>query len=105
MQVIRYRGRTAALAESRVHFAAWLDALEPEHPERNFVGAMCLYAHALRELGAGSAYTDHGAERTARERLMPRHWIEPHLTEPDVVLAEGFRVPLDQVAQRRTELS
>jgi hypothetical protein len=47
MRAIVHRGRVAALAAERVYFAPHIEALEPDHPERRFVAALCLYSHAV----------------------------------------------------------
>jgi hypothetical protein len=42
---IIHRGRIAALAAERVYYASHIEVLEPDHPERRFVAALCLYSH------------------------------------------------------------
>lgn len=53
MPAIVHRGRLAALAGERVHYAPHIEVLEPDHPERRFVAAPCLYSHAVDTGRAG----------------------------------------------------
>jgi hypothetical protein len=38
-----HRHRIAALTAERVYYASHIEVLEPDHPERGFVAALCLY--------------------------------------------------------------
>lgn len=56
MRVIEHRDRVAAVAAvaaERVYYAAHIEVLEPDHPERRFVTALCLYGHAVDTCRAG----------------------------------------------------
>jgi hypothetical protein len=43
----------AALAAERVYFAPHIEVLEPDHPERRFVSALCLYSDGVDTGRAG----------------------------------------------------
>ena len=87
-----------------VSYARHIDALEPDHPERRFVAALCLYSHAVDTGQADCAiYDQEEAERFARALLMPAEEFAPLIAWPDVELAELFAAPLDHVAVRRRE--
>ena len=106
MAIILHRGRVAALAAERVLYAPHIDALEPDHPERRFVAALCLYGHAVDTGRAGCAlYDQEEAERFARALMMPAEEFDAIAWLPDADLAERFMAPLDQVSVRRTERS
>jgi hypothetical protein len=93
------------VAADRVYYAAHIEVLEADHPERRFVAALCLYSHAVdtREGGVAS-YDQANAERYARALLMPAEECAPLVAWPDVELAELFAAPLDHVAIRRLRL-
>ena len=57
MRVIIHRHRIAALAAERVYYASHIEVLEPDHPERRFVAALCLYSHAVDTGQAGAPTT------------------------------------------------
>ena len=104
MRVIIHRHRIAALSAERVYYAPHIEVLEPDHPERRFVAALCLYSHAVDTGQAGCAHYDQeAAERFARALLMPADTFDAQLRRPDVVLAERFIAPLDHVRARRRE--
>jgi hypothetical protein len=71
MRVIIHRHRIAALAAERVYYASHIEVLEPGHPERRFVAALCLHSHAV-DVGQAVRpdYDQEEAERFARELLM-----------------------------------
>jgi hypothetical protein len=101
---IVHRHRIAALAAERVYYASHIEVLEPDHPERRFVAALCLYSHAIDTGQAGCAhYGQEAAERFARALLMPAETFDAQLRRPDVELAERFIAPLDHVGTRRRE--
>jgi hypothetical protein len=61
-----------ARAAERVYYASHIEVLEPDHPERRFVAALCLYSHAIDTREAGRAeYDQQAAERFARALRMP----------------------------------
>jgi hypothetical protein len=103
MGLVIHRGRFAALAGDRVCFAPHIDVLEPDHHERRFVAALCLYSHAVDADQARRRYDQSDAERFARELLMPPEAFDPVVRWSDAELAELFTAPLDQVRARRRE--
>ncbi|MEA2250039.1 MAG: hypothetical protein QOG70_281 [Solirubrobacteraceae bacterium] len=103
MRLIVFRHRVAALAAERVYFAAQIEVLEPDHPDRRFVAALCLYSHAVATGQVGRPYDQRDAERFARALLMPEQSFEPLAGCSDAELAERFTAPLDQVRARRED--
>ena len=103
MRLIVHRGRVAALAAERVYYASHIEVLEPDHPERRFVAALCLYSHAVDTGRAGRPYDQEEAEAFARALLMPPEAFAAVIAWTDLELAELFTVPLDQVARRRRD--
>lgn len=102
---IRYAGRIAALAEDRVHFAPHIEALEPDHPVRRFVGAMTLVARAIEQGERPGPYRDETTEQTVRAGFLPDDLFKVFRERPDWWLAEFFEVPLEQVIARRIEMA
>jgi hypothetical protein len=103
---IIHRHRIAALAAERVYYASHIEVLEPDHPERRFVAAMCLYSHAVDTGRAGrAAYAQQDAERFARALLMPDEALVPVIGWSDAALAELFIAPLDEVERRRRDIA
>ena len=66
MRLILYRHRVAALAGERVYYAPHR-VLEPDHPERRFVAALCLYGHAVIPGGPVAASTTRTTRSASRE--------------------------------------
>ena len=104
MRLIVHRVVSPPLAGERVHYAPHIAALEPDHPERRFVAALCLYSHAV-DTGAAdcASYDQEEGERFARALLMPAEEFAPLSAWRDAELAECFAAPPDQVAIRRRE--
>ena len=67
MHTIIHRHRIAALAAERVYYAPHIEVLEPDHPERRFVAALCLYSHAV-DTDRLVAPTTRGRPRRSRGR-------------------------------------
>jgi hypothetical protein len=106
VRTIFHRHRIAALAAERVYYASHIEVLEPDHPERRFVAALCLYSHAVDTGQAECCDYDQGdAERFARALLMPAEDFDGGAWLPDAALAERFVAPLDHVGVRRRERS
>jgi hypothetical protein len=103
MRLIVHRSRIAAAAGRRLYFAPHIDVLEPDHPERRFVAALCIYSHAVDTGRAGRPYRQCDAERFARCLLLPTEALGPLSGRPAVELAEMFGAPLDQVTARLRE--
>jgi IrrE N-terminal-like domain len=104
VRVIEHRHRAAAVAADRVYYSPHIKVLEPDHPERRFVAALCRYSHAVDTGHAGATvYDQEEAERFARALLMPAAAFAPVAGRSDTELAALFAAPLDQVAIRRRE--
>ncbi|HEX5926346.1 MAG TPA: ImmA/IrrE family metallo-endopeptidase [Baekduia sp.] len=103
MRLIVHRCRVAALAAERVYYASHIEVLEPDHPERRFVAALCLDSHAVDTDRTGHPYHQAEAEAFARALLMPPEAFAAVIAWTDPDLAELFTVPLDQVARRRRD--
>jgi hypothetical protein len=103
MRLIIHRRRIAAVAGRRLYFAPHIDVLEPDHPERRFVAAMCIYSHAVDTGRATRPYRQCDGERFARCLLLPTEALSALADRPAVELAEIFGAPLDQVAARLRE--
>ena len=103
MRTIIHRHRIAALAAERVYYASHIEVLEPDHPERRFVAALCIYSHAVDTGRAGRPYRQCDAERFARTLLLPAEDLRAVAGRPAVELAETFGAPLDQVRARLRE--
>ena len=104
MQPVTYRGQlVAGVGIEEICLSPTIGELEQDHPRRRFVLAMCL--PASEQVRAERRYQDAVAERFARTLLMPEAAWKPAAGYSNVELAEAFNVPLEQVAQRRTELA
>jgi hypothetical protein len=103
MRFIIHRRRIAAVAGRRLYFAPHIEVLEPDHPERRFVAALCIYSHAVDTGRAGRPYRQCDAERFARTLLLPAEDLRAVAGRPAVELAEAFGAPLDQVRARLRE--
>jgi hypothetical protein len=97
------RDRVAALAGRRVIFAEHIEVVEPDHPERRWVAALCLYSHAVdtRQVRCGYVQADADERRAIaadatrglrRERVAARRRAR-----------RAVRGSLDQVPLRRCE--
>jgi hypothetical protein len=106
VRTIVHRHRVAALAAERIYYAAHIEILEPDHPERRFVAALSLYSHAVDTGEACRAHYDQeDAERFARALLIPAEDFDASAWLPDAELAERFVAPLDHISSRRGERS
>ena len=106
MRAIFYGGRLAALAAGeRVVFCPRIEVLEPDHPLRRFVSAVCLWSCELDARDVPVRFDPVAAEVYARALLMPAELFAALARElPDDVIAEDLNVPLEQVALRRADL-
>ena len=103
--LINYQGRPAAWAtKGRVELYPRIAALEADHPTRRWV--TCTALIAMEALGGGfrGMCSQAGAEHLARCALMPDDEFEPLWDFEDVVLAEHFVVPIEQVYEKRVDL-
>ena len=107
MRAIFYGGRLAALAEGeRVVFCPQIEVLEPDHPLRRFVSAVCLWSCGVDARRIPARFDPGAAELYARALLMPAELFAELARElPDHVIAEDLSVPLEQVALRRADLA
>jgi hypothetical protein len=83
------RHRVSALPAERVYYSPHIEVLEPDHPERRFVAALCLYSHAVDTRRAGLGFYDpEDVERFARALLMPGEEFVPVAGWSNTELAE-----------------
>src|SRR5215207_1406194 len=66
MREITFRGRVAALAGRVVVLAPHIEVLEPDHPERRFVSAMCVCSCEIDDGVVPGPFDQGAAERYAR---------------------------------------
>ena len=107
MRVIFYDDRPAAIAhDGRVVFCTQIDVLEPEHPVRRFVSALCIWSLDVDAGKLAMPWDQLLLEVYARALLMPAELFEPRDGKlPDHALAADFGVPLEQVELRREDLA
>jgi hypothetical protein len=104
-QTVVYEARLAAAASAdEIIGAAWLCALDVEHPVRRFVAAMAAYAQDIARGEQPGPYSDASAEFHARLRLIPEGDLAVCWHAPDPWLAARYGVPLTQIAARRVDL-
>jgi hypothetical protein len=97
---IRYRGKLAARVEEGWELAPGVSSLAPEHPVRNFVSLIAVYASSFRSEDFDQRY----AELVARQTLMPAEEFSPWPRVEDEEIVWRRCVPLEQVRARRAEL-
>lgn len=103
---VRYRGQlVAAAAPDRVYLAPSIAERAPGDPLLRFTAVMCLYVHDLESGELAGCYDDAAAELYARCVLIPDAEFLRRLRDPDRRLAHKFRVPLEQIAAKRTDLA
>src|SRR4051794_23426063 len=109
MTVITYRGRPVAVAgRERFYLAPDLAERADGDPLKTFVCYLAAYA---RDVLTGElpdeprGYVPARAERYARECLIAPRAFRALAELGDVELAAHFAVPLEQIAQRRADLS
>src|SRR3954471_19316181 len=107
--LITYQRQIVALAGAhRFYLAPAIDDLPDGDPLKTFVCFLALYARDVQtgELpGDPTGYVASRGERYARAALMAAHEFTALQHRSDHELAIRFRVPLEQVAQRRQELA
>jgi hypothetical protein len=59
--------RIGTSADELVYYASHIEVLKPDHPERRFVAALCIYSHAVDTARAGRRY-DQREPRPSRGR-------------------------------------
>lgn len=105
MRLVSYQDRPVAfVAGGHVNLAPWIAVLEPDHPTRRWVIGLALFARGLEMGVIPGKYSPPRAEHYARCALMPQDEFASLDDQDDVVLAEHFNVPLDQVAERQLDL-
>jgi hypothetical protein len=97
---ITYRGEPAAHVDEGWELAPRLSQLSPEHPVRNFVSLVAVYASSFRDETFDQRY----AEQVARQALLPVEELSPWPRVEDEELVRWYCVPLEQVRERRAEL-
>src|SRR5215212_6140600 len=106
---IAYQRQIVALAGAhRFHLAPAIDDLPDGDPLKTFVCFLALYARDVQtgELpGDPTRSVPCRGERYARAALMPAHEFSVLQDRADHELATHFHVPLEQIAQRRQELT
>jgi hypothetical protein len=105
LTAVRYEGEVIGFVNPE---QAWLDpeiaALEDDHPHKRFVSMLCLVGHEMQSGEGAEPYSHELAATYTREILVPEEEFVEAAYLPDVVLAERFNVPLEQVRLRRSEL-
>src|SRR4051794_20779191 len=102
MLLIRHRDCPAAyVTPTEVQLLPRIGALEVDHPDRRWVVCLAFFAQDVLAGRQRAPYTVHRAEHFARCALMPEPQFAAVAGEGDVVLAECFNVPLEQVRERR----
>jgi hypothetical protein len=97
---ITYRGEPAARVDEGWELAPRVSCLAPEHPVRNFVSLIAVYASCFRDEDFDQRY----AEQVARQALLPVEELSPWPPLEDEELVRMYCVPLEQVRARRAEL-
>ncbi len=109
MTLITYQRRPVAMAAPDRAYLTPQIALRPDSdPLKRFVCLLVLYAHDLqtgRLHGEPRRYLPGRAERYVREQLIPFGQFQALTACGDAELAEIFRVPLEQIAERRRDIA
>lgn len=105
MKAILHNGQLVAFAQGpRIKLDPDLAALAPDHPDRRWAMALATFACLIETGDEPGPYTpDHAAE-FARDVLLPVHLFVGHAGMTARALALIFKVPTEQVVQRRIEL-
>ena len=107
--LITYQRQIVAIAgANRFHLAPAIGELPDGDPLKTFVCFLALYArdvHTGELPGDPTRYVPCRGERYARAALMPAHELSALQHRSDHELATHFRVPLEQIANRREELA
>jgi len=103
--LVTYDGAPAALVSMRrFSFLGGVRHLPPGHPVVRVVSYMAYYAQLVLS-GDMSDYSDRDAELFARSALIDYDQLAARSDETDEALASGFRIPVEQIAKAREELS
>ena len=95
----------ALATRARFYLAPDVSALPAGDPKLRFVAAMCLYSRDVDTGEIPEPYRSEEAEFYARCVLLPDEEFEPYLNELDDQLAQRFRVPVEQVAAKRADIT
>jgi len=96
--MLTHQGRPVALAaQTRVWFAAHIQALPDWHPRKRLVCFMALYARDVLTGTLPGPYTDTRAEHFARLALIDPDIIASHPHATDTELADLLAVPIEQL--------
>ena len=105
MFVISYAGRPAvAITPAGLDLFARTEALEPDHPTRRWVTCLAIFVQEVLSGRLSGPLTSDRADHFARCALMPDSEFAELADLDDVLLAETFAVPPEQVAQKRLDL-
>lgn len=105
MEAIFYDGRLAAITTAeRVFLPPEVEQLESGDPWLRMVVGMCLYARDVERGLVPGPYSRDQAEFFARVLFMPEHEFKRAQASSDEELARRFRMPIGEVAKRRSEL-
>ncbi len=81
-----------------------LGALAPDHPDRPWPMVLATFACLIETGDQPGPYTPEHAAEFARDVLLPVHLFVCHAGRTARALALIFKVPTEQVVQRRAEL-
>lgn len=105
MRAVFYRGDLVAITtRRRVFLAPELASLERGDPLLRFVAIMCLYSRDVDLGEVPGPYDDAMAELYARSVLIPDRAFRASASDPDEALASRFRVPVEQIAAKRSDV-
>ncbi|MCW3047882.1 MAG: hypothetical protein JWO74_2166 [Solirubrobacterales bacterium] len=106
MLTVIYRGRPIVyVACGQAHLASSVDALEADHPVRRWAMCMGYFALSICDGTIRGSYAPARAEHFARCALIPEAEFASLETYSDVILAEHFGVPVEQIDERRRDLA
>lgn len=104
MEIITIRDEPAATVTARgTMFTERFSALPQGHPDLRLALWKAQYARDVLTGELPGPFTDHAAERYARDALIPAETFHALAERPDRVLADHFRVPIEQIALRRQD--
>ena len=105
MTSIYYGSRLAAVVNSAViRLRPWVDSYESDHPIRRWITCQAVFAQDVLLGEITGSWSPSRAEHFARTVLMPDDEFAIRVDWADVDLAEAFRVPLQQIVEKRIDL-
>ncbi len=106
MKAILHNGQLVAFAHGpRIKLDPDLETLAPDHPERRWAMALATFACLIETGERPGSYTTDLAAEFARDMLLPVYSFVLYAAWSDAALSSIFRVPVEQIRYRRTELS